>query len=57
MTRHDAEWKWTEVQEESMREIKRMVTEAPVLAFYDLVIECDASQSGLGTVLLQEAVH
>ena len=35
-----------------------MATEAPVLAYYDpskeLIIECDASQSGLGTVLLQE---
>ena len=35
-----------------------MVTEAPILAFYDpvkeLVIECDASQKGLGAVLIQQ---
>ena len=41
-----------------MKEIKRMVTEAPILAFYDpakeLVIECDASQKGLGAVLMQQ---
>ena len=41
-----------------MKEIKRMVTKAPILAFYDpakeLVIECDACQKGLGAVLMQQ---
>ena len=58
LTRSNTEWEWTEVQDNSMKEIKRMVTEAPILAFYDpakeLVIECDASQKGLGAVLMQQ---
>ena len=35
-----------------------MVTEAPILAFYnpakELVAECDANQKGLGAVLMQQ---
>ena len=58
LTRSNTEWEWTEVQANPMEEIKRMGTEAPILAFYDpakeLVIECDASQKGLGAVLMQQ---
>ena len=58
LTRSNTEWEWTELQDNSMKEIKRMVTETPILAFYDpakeLVIECDASQKGLGAVLMQQ---
>ena len=38
--------------------MKRLVSEAPVLRFYDpdkeLSIQCDASQTGLGAALLQD---
>ena len=58
LTRSITEWEWTEVHDNSMKEIKRMVTEARILAFYDpakeLVVECDASQGGLGAVLMQQ---
>ena len=58
LTRSNAEWEWTELQDNSMKEIKRMITEAPMLAFYDpvkeLVIQCDASQKGRGAVLMQQ---
>ncbi|XP_048585750.1 uncharacterized protein LOC116606612 [Nematostella vectensis] len=58
LTRQDVEWEWSEEQDHAMKEIKRLVTTAPVLAYYDpdkeLVIQCDASSTGLGTVLLQE---
>ena len=41
-----------------MDEIKKLVTTAPILAYYEpkkeLVVQCDASSTGLGAVLLQE---
>ncbi len=41
-----------------MTSIKQIVTQAPVLTYYDpqkpLLIQSDASKSGLGAVLLQE---
>ena len=58
LTRSNTEWEWTEVQDNTMKEIKRMATVAPILAFYDpakeLVIACDASQKGIGSVLMQQ---
>ena len=41
-----------------MAHVKEMIVSAPVLAYYDVnkpvVIQCDASQSGLGAAVLQE---
>jgi hypothetical protein len=49
---------WDEVHQESFKELKRLMTTAPVLRYYSLshpiVISCDASQSGIGMVLMQE---
>ena len=51
-------WNWTEVHETAFTEIKSMITSTQVLAYYDpdksLEIHCDSSQSGLGSVLMQE---
>ena len=58
LPRQDVEFKWSEEQDKAMDEIKKLVTTAPILAYYDpkkeLVIQCDASSTGLGAVLLQE---
>ena len=54
----DVEFKWGKQQQEAFRQIKEILTAAPVLAYYDVkrpvTITCDASKSGLGAVLLQE---
>ncbi|KAK3731843.1 hypothetical protein QZH41_020209 [Actinostola sp. cb2023] len=58
LTRKDVDWQWSEKQEKAFSEVKKAVTEAPVLRYYDpkkdLEIQCDASQSGLGAMLMQE---
>ena len=58
LTVKDTVWLWGQEQDQAFREIKNLVTSAPVLSYYDqtkpLEIQCDASQSGIGSVLLQE---
>ena len=43
---------------QSISNVQKLVTEAPILSYYDpaneLTIQCDASQSGLGAALLQK---
>ena len=57
LTREDTTWIWTPTHDKAFETVQKLVTEAPVLAFYnpeeELTIQCDASQSGLGAVLLQ----
>lgn len=54
----DAAWNWGPEQNEAMDRIKQILTSAPVLKYYDvnkdIILQTDASQSGLGAVLLQE---
>lgn len=58
LTRKDASWEWSQEQESAFQEIKRLVTTAPVLSYYNpeesLEVQCDASQKGLGAALLQK---
>ena len=51
-------WTWSQIHEEAFGKIKKLVNEAPILRYYDpnksLVIQCDASEKGIGAALLQE---
>ena len=57
LTHSDVEFEWGEKQDKAFNDVKRLVTESPVLAYYDprkeLTIQCDASEKGLGSALLQ----
>ena len=54
----DVEWQWGKVQDNALTQVKKLVTSSPVLTYYDqtkpLVLQCDASQTGLGATLLQD---
>ena len=54
----DVEVQWLEQHSVAIATIKKFLTEAPVLKYYDVskpvTVQCDASQSGLGAVLLQD---
>ena len=58
LTPKKSEWTWGKQQEISFENIKTMVTRAPLLSYYDqnktLTIQCDASKTGCGAVLLQD---
>ena len=44
-------------QEAAFKKVKQLVTAAPIVKFYifkDITIQCDASSSGLGAVLMQD---
>ena len=54
----NVEFQWLEQHSLAMNTIKKFLTEAPALRYYDInkpvTVQCDASQSGLGAVLLQD---
>ena len=54
----NVEFQWLDQHSVAMNAIKKFLTEAPVLCYYDVskpvTVQCDASQSGLGAVLLQD---
>ena len=57
LTRNDAEWIWEISQQNAPHTLKKAVASTPVLRYYNLAdevtIQCDASQSGFGTALMQ----
>ncbi|CAC5375560.1 unnamed protein product [Mytilus coruscus] len=58
LTRKDVPWKWSDECEAAFQRVKKRLTEAPILAYFDankeVVLQADSSKSGLGAVLLQE---
>ena len=47
LTSPDVEWFWTDINVSAVRQVKLLVTKAPVLKFFDstesLTLQCDAS--------------
>ena len=58
LTRKDVLFHWDKPQAAAFQKLKDMCCEAPLLAYYDVrkdvTIQCDASNSAVGAVLLQE---
>ena len=58
LLKNDVPYVWSNTQQTSFDAVKVILSEAPVLAFYnsdkELVLENDASEYGLGSVLLQD---
>ena len=56
--RNDVPWNWAAAQQRAFEDVKKLVTNAPIISYYDskkpLMIQCDASGKGLGAALLQE---
>lgn len=60
LTIKNAPFEWSGEQQLAFDRLKTMVTQAPVLKYFnvrkDVVIQCDSSSTGLGAVLLQNGL-
>ena len=58
LTKKDVAFVWNSVHDQAFAKLKQLVTAPPVLKFYEqdkeLVIHCDASETGLGAALMQK---
>ena len=58
LTSPDVEWFWSDIHDSAVQQVKLLITKAPDLKFFDstesLTLQCDASDKGLGAVLLQK---
>uniref|UniRef100_A0A0A9W3X7 RNA-directed DNA polymerase n=1 Tax=Lygus hesperus TaxID=30085 RepID=A0A0A9W3X7_LYGHE len=57
LMKKNSKWEWTDRQQNAFTKIKKLVTKTPTLkifnAQHEVVIQCDASQDGIGCCLLQ----
>ena len=58
LIRHNVAWTWSDAQEQAFNDIKKLVTSAPILTYYDcqkpLTIHNDASAYGIGSAIFQD---
>ena len=58
LLKKDTTFVWDSVQDQAFDRVNSAITEAPVLAYYDLlkliILQVDASSKGVGTTCLQE---
>ena len=57
LTKDGVEFQWSELQNAAFHKVKKLISSSPTLMYYDLqkpvVLQVDASESGLGGALLQ----
>ena len=57
LTTKNAVFVWSRQHDEAFEQVKKLVTEHPVLRYYDMneevTVQCDASEKGVGATLLQ----
>ena len=57
LTVQNTEWFWTDIHDRAVSQVKSLVTQAPVLKYFDstkgVTLQCDASDKGLGAVIVQ----
>ena len=58
LTRKDIQWVWSKDCEDSLKRIKRAISEAPILQYFDpqktITLQVDSSLHGIGAVIMQE---